>query len=93
MTRFDEWWEREGKFYDPDTEDVPWFDKRKSLAEKAFAVATAQSGNYIADDSVNATKVTFSNGRIVAVQPDGFLSVGMEHDNPPTTGEGDGHAE
>ena len=78
MKPFDEWWSREGMFIDPDTDDVPWFDKRKALAEKAFAVATAQSGNYTADDSVNAKKVTFSNGRTVIVNQDGFLSVGRE---------------
>lgn len=35
-TPFDEWWESKGKFFDPDTSDVPWFDKRKDLAEYAF---------------------------------------------------------
>lgn len=33
---FDTWWLAEGRFLDPDTEDVPWFDKRKGLAELAF---------------------------------------------------------
>ena len=33
---FDKWWHEDGKMIDPDTEDVPWFDKRKSLAEIAF---------------------------------------------------------
>jgi hypothetical protein len=36
METFEEWWNRVGRFYDPDTEDVPWFDKRKELAELAF---------------------------------------------------------
>lgn len=33
---FDNWWEVDGRFFDPDTDDVPWFDKRKFLAEYAF---------------------------------------------------------
>jgi hypothetical protein len=33
---FDKWWESSGKYYDPDTDDVPWFDKRKELASVAF---------------------------------------------------------
>lgn len=33
---FDEWWNQEGKYIDPDTEDVSWYDKRKELAEIAF---------------------------------------------------------
>jgi hypothetical protein len=42
-TSFEEWWNKEGRFYDPDTEDVPWFDKRKELAELAFISGVAQS--------------------------------------------------
>ena len=34
--QFDDWWQADGKFFDPDTEDVPWFDKRKDLAEYAW---------------------------------------------------------
>lgn len=33
---FEEWWTREGKFIDPDTSDVPWFDKRKGLCAHAY---------------------------------------------------------
>lgn len=33
---FAKWWRDEGRMYDPDTDDVPWFDKRKFLAEIAF---------------------------------------------------------
>jgi len=47
--------------------EVPWYDKRKSLAEYAFARAWAQSRNYVADDAVMPEKVTFANGRIVRV--------------------------
>ena len=39
---FRNWWNRDGKFYDPDTEDVPWFDKRVFLAERAFDAGVAQ---------------------------------------------------
>jgi hypothetical protein len=33
---FEGWWQSVGKFFDPDTSEVPWFDKRKDLAEYAF---------------------------------------------------------
>ena len=33
---FREWWTEDGRFLDPDTEDVPWFYKREALAEYAF---------------------------------------------------------
>ncbi len=67
METFDEWWERDGKFFDPDTDDVPWFDTRKFLAEYAFHRAIAQSRNYTADDAVMPEKVTFANGRVVCI--------------------------
>ena len=31
-----EWWTKEGRFIDPDTDDVPWADKRGELAQMAF---------------------------------------------------------
>ena len=47
--------QEEGKSLDPDTEDVPWFDKRKGLAELAFDAGIkhemARGGNYTANDS------------------------------------------
>ena len=76
MSAFSEWWEREGKFYDPDTEDVSWHDKRAGLAEKAFLVATVQSGNYTANDETAPTEVVFANGRRVWINQQGHLSVG-----------------
>ena len=33
---FRDWWISQGKFIDPDTEDVPWFDKREALCEAAY---------------------------------------------------------
>lgn len=33
---FEQWWQADGRFYDPDTEGVSWFDKRKELAAVAF---------------------------------------------------------
>jgi hypothetical protein len=36
---FDSWWARDGRGYDPDTEDVSWFDKRKELAEYTWLAA------------------------------------------------------
>jgi hypothetical protein len=38
--KFTDWWETEGSFIDPDTSDVPWFDKRKSLCQAAFDAAS-----------------------------------------------------
>lgn len=31
-----DWWLKDGIYYDPDTEDVDWFDKRSELAQHAF---------------------------------------------------------
>lgn len=64
---FEDWWDRIGFNVDPDTSDVPWYDKRKGLAEIAFAAAFAQSGNYVANDETFPSQVTFSNGRIVRI--------------------------
>ncbi|HKS75109.1 MAG TPA: hypothetical protein VJQ82_18015 [Terriglobales bacterium] len=36
--RFEKWWTEDGRMYDPDTDDVPWFAKRGgfiSLSRKA----------------------------------------------------------
>lgn len=62
---FDEWWENEGKYLDPDTEDVSWFDKRKELAQMAFGAGRAGSGNYVADHDTYPKEVRFANGRVV----------------------------
>lgn len=37
--QFDIWWKNTGRLIDPDTSDVPWFDKRKSLAQSAYVAA------------------------------------------------------
>ena len=37
LTGFDLWWSKTGRMYDPDIEDVAWYDKRKKLAELAYA--------------------------------------------------------
>lgn len=34
--KFEAWWSTDGRFIDPDTSDVDWFDKRKELAAVAF---------------------------------------------------------
>lgn len=73
---FDDWWHRDGQYLDPDTDDVPWFDKRKALAQMAFEAAMAASGNYTADDAVDALQFTFANGRIVQWSETG-LRIGM----------------
>ena len=50
---FEKWWADDGRMYDPDTDDVPWFDKRKELEELAFAkgveIGMARSRNYTAN--------------------------------------------
>lgn len=33
---FADWWKAYGRSIDPDTEDVPWYDKREGLAGMAF---------------------------------------------------------
>jgi hypothetical protein len=40
---FAKWWQEEGRMLDPDTEDVPWFDKREALAELAWNAAMRAS--------------------------------------------------
>ena len=37
---FADWWELKGKWFDPDTSDVPWFDKRKELCLYAWHAAS-----------------------------------------------------
>ncbi len=44
--QFEIWWDDTGKYIDPDTDDVPWFDKRKGLAGLAF-IAGRKSGSRI----------------------------------------------
>lgn len=67
-TPFEKWWQTEGQFIDPDTDDVPWEDKRRALAEAAFDAAMAQSQNYVADNESSPTQFTFGNGRSVALR-------------------------
>lgn len=33
---FEDWWSTQGRFIDPDMEDVPWYDKREGLAGMAY---------------------------------------------------------
>lgn len=75
------WWHREGRYYDPDFSEVPWFDKRKFLAEKAFDAGVAQGSNYTADAEIYPQKVAFANGRTVCIKREGdhiFLDVSHE---------------
>lgn len=73
---FDDWWHRDGQYIDPDTSEVPWFDKRKALARMSFEAAMAASRNYTADEAVEALQFTFANGRIVQWSETG-LRIGM----------------
>ena len=77
VNQFEDWWSRSGKFIDPDTSDVPWFDKRKGLAAAAFDAAMAMSRSYVADDAVDPIQFTFANGRIVTIGDDGTLKIGL----------------
>ena len=36
---FDEWWESDGQYIDPDVSEVPWFDKREALARMSWDAA------------------------------------------------------
>lgn len=80
---FQLWWDREGKSFDPDTSDVPWEDKRKALAEKAFDVAMAISQNYVADTEVNPSEVIFENGRRISMGHDcDHIFLVVDHNKP-----------
>jgi len=74
LVGFDKWWQEDGRMLDPDTEDVPWFDKRKELAELAFAkgveIGMARSRNYTANSAVDPDRIHFANGRIVKLRYD-----------------------
>lgn len=79
---FDKWWSEDGRMYDPDTEDVPCFDKRKDLAELAFKkgveIGMARSRNYTANSMVDPDRIHFANGRIVKLSRESgrlYLSV------------------
>jgi hypothetical protein len=71
LSGFEKWWRERGRSLDPDTEDVPWFDKREALAHIAFdegiKAGMALAGNYIANESVCPTCVRFQNGRTVRI--------------------------
>lgn len=41
---FEQWWADDGQYVDPDTDDVPWFDKRKELAAIAYAAGRKSAG-------------------------------------------------
>jgi hypothetical protein len=79
LVGFDKWWQEEGRMLDPDTADVPWFDKRQGLAELAFEAGIkcgmARSRNYVADDAVMPESVTFANGRTVRIVDNKTLGV------------------
>lgn len=82
---FEDWWSKEGKFIDPDTADVPWFDKRKGLAAQAFDAAVQMSRNYTADDAAEPEQFTFANGRVVTIGNDGYLKINQADTRPAST--------
>lgn len=76
---FDEWWQRIGQSLDPDTEDVPWFDKRKDLARDAFIAGASAAMNYEADRETEPMQISFVGGRTVIActrEGDPFLMIG-----------------
>jgi hypothetical protein len=80
---FQKWWDEQGHYLDPDTEDVSWFDKRAALAEAAFEAGVefgmARAGNYTANDEVCPTSFTFVNGtRVTCVNNVLFLERGKK---------------
>ena len=82
---FETWWAEDGRMYDPDTEDVPWFDKRKELAELAFAkgveIGVARSRNYTANSAVDPDRIHFANGRVVKLSREtGRLYLSIQED-------------
>lgn len=48
VATFQDWWNSDGRFLDPDTSDVPWFDKREALAEYAYDAALSQAQSALA---------------------------------------------
>ena len=42
LAAFDGWWIENGRFHDPDSCDINWFDKRRLLAEYAWANAVRE---------------------------------------------------
>lgn len=41
LAKFDSWWIENGRFYDPDSSDIDWYDKRRLLAEYVWSNAIA----------------------------------------------------
>lgn len=46
---FGRWWADSGRMYDPDTDDVSWFDKRYHLAQEAFEAGMASQAKEVSD--------------------------------------------
>jgi uncharacterized coiled-coil DUF342 family protein len=59
----EEWWSEDGKYIDPDTSDVGWFDKRGELAMLAFI-----KGYRIGRDSLTKQITSLAAERDQAVQ-------------------------
>jgi len=82
-TGFEKWWHEHGRNLDPDTEDVPWYDKREALAHIAFdegiKIGMALGANYTANTAISPTLIEFANGRTVRIGLDGVphLEVGF----------------
>lgn len=67
---FADWWSKDGQYLDPDTSDVPWFDKRRGLAEAAYLAGATLPENkmrcticgFIVDTRFEATKPSINFG-------------------------------
>ena len=72
LSGFEKWWQEQGRSLDPDTEDVPWFDKREALAHIAFdegvRIGMAQAGDYVGNYPERPSYVEFANGRTVWIE-------------------------
>ena len=57
LMTFNEWWEKDGRYIDPDTSDVDWYDKRKELAGIAFEAALNVNAEMTAERAEAAERI------------------------------------
>ncbi len=86
LVGFEKWWSEDGKYLDPDTSDVSWYDKREALSHIAFdegiKIGMARAANYTTNDGEEPDVVEFTNGRTVKIIHDlihgVYLEIGMK---------------
>lgn len=47
---FEQWWSADGLFIDPDSADIPWYDKRKGLAAEAYFAGLSAGSKQVAEE-------------------------------------------